>query len=206
MRLIWRSLILLILWSCSESGPSTIGIQPYENIPEEWMTRITTSLEREYGCKVVVLDKKDLPASAFVRIKSPRYRADSIIRILKRERPDSVDLILGITQKDISTTKYKSRGIVKEPKSKYQDWGIFGLGYRPGPSCIISGFRLKGKGNKVTLDRLERVSIHEIGHNLGLPHCPNRGCVMEDAAETIRTIDRVNPHLCSDCKRRIGIR
>ena len=45
-----------------------------------------------------------------MNIKSPRYRADSILRILKREKPDSIDYLIGILNKDISTTKRDRKG------------------------------------------------------------------------------------------------
>jgi archaemetzincin len=53
--------------------------------------------------------------------------------------------------------------------------------------------------------RLKKVSCHELGHNFGLPHCPNKTCIMQDAAETIKTIDNVSLHLCDECKAKIGI-
>ena len=31
------------------------------------------------------------------------------------------------------------------------------------------------------------IVAHEFGHNLGLPHCPNKGCIMEDAKGTVST-------------------
>ena len=105
--------------------------------------------------------------------------------------------------KNISTTKKNMFGGVKKPKSKYEDWGIFGLGYRPGPSCIVSTYRL-GKKSKKRSNRLVKITLHEIGHNMGLPHCdrdPN--CVMRDAAESIKTVDQVSKDLCEFCRKDI---
>ena len=31
--------------------------------------------------------------------------------------------------------------------------------------------------------------LHEIGHTLGLPHCPTKGCLMEDAMGKVTTTD-----------------
>ena len=66
---------------------------------------------------------------------------DQLIKILKETKPDSLDFIIGLIDKDISTTKKDSKGHPLEPISKYQDWGVFGLGYRPGVSCIVSTYR-----------------------------------------------------------------
>ena len=114
-------------------------------------------------------------------------------------KADTVDHIIGLTTKDISVTKYADDGKIKSPKSKYKDWGIFGLGYRQGASCVVSIFRLKYQNKSKFIDRVKKVTLHELGHNLGLPHCENQHCFMRDAAETIKTIDQVELNLCDKC-------
>jgi len=179
-----------------------IGIQPYGNVKQSLIDTIQQTIRQVYAFEsVIVLKHKQLPKSAFINIKSPRYRADSIIKILKREKPDTIDYIIGITTKDISTTKRNKHGEVLKPKNKYVDWGIFGLGYRPGPTCLLSTFRIKSENRNKCIDRMKKVCMHEIGHNLGLKHCKTSSkCVMRDAAETIKTIDEVDLKLCLTCK------
>jgi archaemetzincin len=50
---------------------------------------------------------------------------------------------------------------------------------------------------------MQKVAVHEVGHNRGLRHCSTRLCVMNDAAETVRTIDRVGLLLCEKCHERV---
>ncbi len=149
------------------------------------------------------MNGKKLPEKAFVNIKSPRYRADSLLIELSKNRPDSIGFILGITSKDISTTKRGLDGNIKKPKSKYTDWGVFGLGYKSGTSCIISTFRLKNVKTDLFISRVQKISVHEIGHNLGLDHCETEKCVMQDAVETISTVDSEGFKLCEKCYRKI---
>lgn len=52
--------------------------------------------------------------------------------------------------------------------------------------------------------RLRKVAVHEFGHNLGLPHCPNKNCVMTSAAEKLTTIDNEKLALCKNCKKIIN--
>lgn len=191
-------LILILIVSCS-SDPIRVGIQPYDNFDSKLVDSVYKSLKESYDFDFVILPKRAIPKRAFVNIKSPRYRADSLLLDLRRNINDSLDYILGLTNRDISTTKRNRDGEIKEPKFKYSDWGIFGLGYRPGPTCVVSIYRLKNNNSSLFMSRLKKVCTHELGHNLGLKHCPNYKCVMMDAAETIKTIDLVNFELCNDC-------
>lgn len=104
-----------------------------------------------------------MPAFAYNASRG-RYRADSLLGWMsKMAKPNQV--YLGVTTVDISTTL---RGV--------QDWGVMGLGLRPGNACIASSFRLKhDKYN------FWKVAIHELGHTAGLPHCPEPTCLMRDA-------------------------
>ncbi|MEL1244562.1 zinc-dependent metalloprotease family protein [Flavobacterium sp. DGU11] len=196
----------LVLLSCSEKPiqkETVVGIIPYKGISHEKVAMVQKSIKEYYGIETKLLPEKELPKTAFVNIKSPRYRADSLIAIQQRIIPDSIDYILGLTESDISVTKHDANGKIKTPEWKYNDFGIMGLAYCPGKSCIVSGFRLKHKDKEVHFGRFKKVVIHELGHNFGLPHCPNKKCVMTDAVEKIATIDNARPELCSNCKSRI---
>lgn len=194
---------LLSLLSCSPDSAIKVGIQPFGNFDRSLTDTVLNALTKTYSAKVYVLDRKPLPEDAFINVKSPRYRADKLIGIVKAQKPDSLDYIISLTDKDISTTKRDGLGRIKKPESKYSDWGVFGLGYRPGPSCIVSTYRLKNTDQRKFIERLKKVAIHELGHNLGLDHCESELCVMRDAVETIQTIDRVDSKLCERCQKKI---
>jgi archaemetzincin len=199
-----------VLISCNSSdtkteiNSKTVGLQPYKGISKSEIDTIANALQNFYHIKTKLLAQKDLPKTAFINIKSPRYRADSIIAIQKRTKVSSLDFILGLTTKDISITKKDSYGSIKKPEWKYNDFGIMGLAYRPGNSAIVSSFRLKNKDKKVQLSRFKKVVIHEFGHNLGLPHCPNSYCVMTSANEKISTIDNEKMMLCEACLKKLN--
>lgn len=200
-------LFFFIFLSCAKSNKidqtTVVALQPYKGFPKDKTDTLVKVIGEFYDLKVVVLPEVDLPKAAFVNIKSPRYRADSIIRIQNRNRPDSLDFIVGLTESDISITKVNPDGSVKKPEWKYNDFGIMGLAYRPGKSAIISSFRLKTNDAELHFTRLKKVTIHEFGHNLGLPHCPNQHCVMTSANEKISTIDTEKMELCTDCKAKL---
>ena len=200
---IFLLLVFLIIISCNQvsTNVKVIGIQSFGNVDKYLVDTIKQTIIDVYDFdNVVILKDKPLPKSAFIHVKSPGYRADSILKILKREMPDSIDYVIGITNKDISTTKRDDEGNILKPENKYTDWGIFGVGYRPGVSCVISTFRIQSAGKKKFITRLKKICMHEIGHNLGLKHCTyNDKCVMRDAAETIKTVDNIDLKLCNYC-------
>lgn len=201
------SLVLIFLFSCSKSDKSVankvVGVQIYDGFPKEKAIALAQEVTKFYKIKTFVLPEIELPKKAFVNIKSPRYRADSIITIQNRTINDSLDFVLGLTHKDISITKHDIKGNIKEPNWKYNDFGVMGLAYCPGKSCLISSFRLKNKDKELEYTRLKKVVIHEFGHNLGLTHCSNKECVMTSAVEKISTIDNEKMELCSKCKKQL---
>jgi archaemetzincin len=193
--------LLFLLVSCQHTidKNTLVGIQPYEGFPKDKTDTIAKILATFYDLQTVVLEEIAHPKEAFTALKSPRYRADSLIKIQKQTKATSFDYILGLTSQDISVTKKGSDGKVKAPASKYADWGIMGLAYCPGNSCIVSTFRIKHPDKEKHFSRLKKVAVHEFGHNLGLPHCPDKACVMTDAVESVATIDNAQLALCKGC-------
>lgn len=202
-KLLVAILLILSIASCEhQKHDKVIALQPYINFDKSLLDTISKTMEGIYNKRVVILPSGKLPQEAFIKIKFPRYRADKLISILSKNKPDSIDYILGLTTQDISTTKKNADGSVKEPASKYSDWGVFGLGYMPGSSCVVSTYRIKNPDSKM-MERLKKICIHELGHNMGLPHCDSEFCVMADAAETVKTVDQVHLGLCASCKKKL---
>jgi archaemetzincin len=206
------ALLTLCIIGCSDkpakdtvTEAKTVGIIPYKGISSEKTAMIKKAVEDYYKVDVSILPEQIMPKSAFVNIKSPRYRADSIIIIQRRNMPKDLDYIMGLTESDISVTKRNPAGKIKSPEWKYNDFGIMGLAYRPGNSCVVSGYRLKHKNKEVHFGRFKKVVIHELGHNFGLPHCPDKKCVMTSAVERIATIDNARPEVCNACKQKLRI-
>ena len=88
--------------------------------------------------------------------------------------------VLALTAVDVSTSK-----------PPHRDWGVFGLGTLGGRSAVISTFRLKrgAKSREHLVFRIATTAVHEVGHMLGLEHCEEPRCVMQDAHGSIRNTD-----------------
>jgi archaemetzincin len=179
-----------------------VAIQPFGEFSSKEAKMMQQEISEFYHVNVTLLKPIELPKNAYINIKSSRYRADTLIRFLRKNIDSNYDFVIGLTDKDISTTKYSNRSTktIKEPSYKYADWGIFGLGFMPGKSCIVSTYRLKEINFR---SRFIKICCHELGHNFGLPHCSDKSCIMQDAAETIKTIDNVKLNLCNSCKKNI---
>ncbi len=168
-------------------------LQPLgQELPEADVALVKRALVGFYKLEIKVLPRVDLPAKAFYKPRS-RYRAEKLLDFLEARRPKDGYRILGLTGVDISTTN-----------GAIHDWGILGLATMDGGACVISSFRCKmrSRGAQHARERLAKVAVHEIGHTLGLDHCPTVGCVMEDARGLVKTCDR-EYDLCAKCRRQL---
>lgn len=184
--------ILIVGYLFAQTIDKTVYIQPLGNVNNESLIMVKTSIEKFYGYKCVIEPRVLLTDDILAKSKT-RYEASKILK-----KFDSHKNLLIITEVDIAT---KHRGS--------NEYGIMGLGYRPGKTCVVSTFRMKKNVSKEkVLERLSKVSIHEVGHNLGLDHCNyDRTCIMNDARGTVKQIDMEKIQFCYRCnKMRKGIR
>jgi archaemetzincin len=170
----------------------TIHIIPLGKVEQVVVDDVVKGLTAFYHKTVIVQKVEPLDKRLLAESKK-RYSADSILKRFKSPQNTVV-----ITSVDIVTPKTKVTN----------EWGIFGLGLRPGKVCVISSFRLKKNATaKLLADRLQKVAIHEVGHNLGLNHCTkDPECLMNDAGGTIKQVDQEKFMFCENCKKLIGMK
>jgi archaemetzincin len=193
-----KSKLFLILLACCfcpgwAGQPVSVAVVPLDYDQLKMVDFVVSAINSCYHAQVTVLPRQRLPVETFYKPRQ-RYRADKILDHLATSIDGKYQKVLGITGRDIST----SRGDI-------YDWGIFGLGSLGGRACVVSTFRLRGKADKVLFkQRIAKVVNHELGHTLGLDHCPNYGCLMEDAGGTIKTVDRESGSFCEQCRIKLG--
>jgi len=183
-------LILLFSLNCSKESDSknmqadtavVIQIQPFSDMKENEVKQIADGIQKIYP-HVEILKAIDFPENSYYKPRN-RYRADSIIKYLSSETQNGF-VKIGLTNKDISATKGKN-----------PDFGLMGLGYRPGKSCVASSFRLNNKNKS---SQFYKIAIHELGHTQGLKHCPEKTCFMRDAEGGNPTDEEKD--FCKKCK------
>jgi archaemetzincin len=183
-------LTFLFCANFSLNAQKVIHILPLGNVSNDITKVIENAVLKFYGYKCVVKPKVPYTKDILADSKT-RYEASRILAKYK-----SKENLLIITDKDIAFKK----GDIKE-------YGIFGLGYRPGSTCVISTFRIKKNVSlNVFNERLKKICLHEIGHNLGLNHCTsgNSKCMMNDAKGTIKQVDREEIYFCNTCSQILG--
>ncbi len=179
-----------LIFSCEKSKLSdlkseeeiTILIQPFEDVKTKQLAEISENIRKIYP-KIKILEPIDFPTNAYYQ-PSNRYRADSILKYLSTKTPNNC-VTLDLTNKDISVTK-----------GKVADFGVMGLGYRPGNACVASSFRLNTKNKN---EQFYKIAIHELGHTQGLKHCPDKTCFMRDAEGKNPTNEEKD--FCQNCKK-----
>jgi archaemetzincin len=186
MKTLFVSLFMLL--GLTLSAQKIVYIQPLGNVPIQTLNVIKSSVENFYGYKCIIKPKVEFTKDILASSKT-RYEAGKILKKFNTNKN-----LLIITEKDIA---YK--------KGTINEYGIFGLGYRPGTTCVVSTFRIKRNVSKsIFHNRLIKICLHEIGHNLGLSHCNyHRQCMMNDARGTIKQVDEEKIWLCGNCKKMI---
>jgi len=173
---------------------------------------IKEALEAHLPVKCSILEERaELPSRAWDGQRG-QYRVQEFLRLLRslnptqrsisgsgsgRERGEpALALVLGITDVDIYSAGLNF---------------VFGSASTSKGVAVISLYRLnlESYGHRLDLDdeglllrRARKEAVHEVGHLLGLGHCPDPGCVMS-FSNSIMDVDRKGEELCGRCRRLI---
>lgn len=190
MQLIYLLFLSALLTSSPKPKPPLkIAVLYFSTIDKNLKAELLQNIAATYTCKVTELrGVATLPKAAYYPPRN-RYKAAALLTYLNTYA--GYDKIIGITTKDISTTK-----------GAIDDWGVMGLGSCPGKSCVISTYRMRTPNRLLFNDRFIKVGLHELGHTMGLQHCTySRTCFMEAAEGTIKSVDGETRFLCPHCKK-----
>ncbi|MBL1223332.1 Zn-dependent protease [Chryseobacterium sp. L7] len=184
-------------------GKNIIYLQPIGEFNE--LQRKEIELNREYLSRFFQLETKilpDLPNTIFPKnvrriFKDGQeqilagYVLDSVL--MKRKPKDAV-VLMGITEKDL----------FPKPEWNY----VFGQASYEDGVGVTSIYRfsdgyLSDSNFNQSLERLIKVSSHEIGHMFGISHCLNANCVM-NGSNSLPETDFHFARACSLCQRKLN--
>ncbi len=178
-----------------------VHVIPLGPVPEETLKSLVAGLESHADIHARVHPVVPLTSTRKAK-RAGRYLAHDMLQVLARAPETGEGKVLGVTEVDIVAEKDGN-----------PEWGVLGLGSIDGKSCVLSTFRMRrawdhgGADEPTVRSRLWKTAVHEVGHTLGLEHCPTKGCVMEDGHGTVATTDN-ETNLCPSCaaryKRAIG--
>jgi len=172
----------------------TIYIIPLNGVNQNDVLLSSNELQNFYHYNVIVLTQDVIPNNIKSQT-SGKYNANKILKFLGEKYGYLDGKIVGITNVNISTKRTLNN-------VTYNDWSILGLGAISGQSCIISTKNMITNHN----DRLSKVTIHEVGHTLGLAHCNyDPKCLMNDAKGKASKVDSEEKIMCNQCKNKLGI-
>ena len=158
-----------------------------DGVTKSYMDSALNMLKNKFPeVNIIIGEKRKLPKNCF---NGRRYRADSILLFLDKIKPDSTYKVIGLTSSDISITRTLNRN---GKKKVYKDYGIMGLGRKPGSVCVVSSFRIP------KIENFAKTTVHEFMHTLGVPHCKHKNCIMQDGNGTGKNM-RESTHIDKQC-------
>jgi archaemetzincin len=183
---------IVLLTSMSRSKNPVIYVVGINHPLKSDIELVKNNLKTFYRCDVFILKTINIPKSIKVN-GTDKYQSVKIVEYLN-DRYQNIDgKVIGVTNVDICTDRVLNGKVNK-------NWGIFGLSILGKQSSIVSTKRLKFNHN----NRLKKVSVHEVGHSLGIPHCEsNYPCLMKDAKGKGSKVDKELLWMCDDCKNKI---
>lgn len=167
-----------------------ITIFPFDLGGWTWHDALQKSLKEIFGITVSRHADLPLPTRSYSSARE-QYAGEAFLETLYALRSDPKEIMLGITKEDLYA-----------PGLNF----IFGLA-SPAGVCVISLKRLDNRfwglpeNDELYFRRVLTEAVHEIGHVLGLPHCPDPHCVMH-FSNSLADTDEKGYHFCSKCEKK----
>jgi len=170
----------------------TVRLVSVGSLPPALLGFLQEGVGRELGAAVRMGGNLPLPASC--PEGRSQYPGAPFLAALAAARPPGDEVILGVTGVDLTA-----------PGLNF----VFGLADPRNRAAIISLARLYPEFYGQPRDpgrfkaRAVTEAVHELGHLLGLDHCPDPACVMS-FSNSLADTDRKGPGFCKLCREKLG--
>jgi archaemetzincin len=190
----WLPLLILVGLGAGPAmaAPLTIRLISVGSLPPAMLGFLQEGLRRELGAEVKLGENLPLPECCPEGLR--QYRGEPFLAALAAARRPGDELTLGVTNVDLTV-----------PGLNF----VFGLADPGSRGAIISLARLYPEYYGQPRDpglfkaRALKEAIHELGHLLGLGHCPDSACIMF-FSNTLADTDRKGPGFCRRCRELLG--
>jgi len=190
----WFFLLLTVAAGCSVNSPAHQGgddlffeVIPFGDVGEDALAAVQTTLAARFGLPVRLRKPLPLPRDSYNASRN-QFRAESILRTAYKERTQSALRTIAVCDVDIYAEGLNF---------------VFGIASEAVSCCLVSAARLRDSfyglrdDPKTFFARMKRLTLHEVGHTFGLPHCKNR-CVMV-FANSLAELDATYDDYCPKC-------
>jgi len=168
-----------------------VAILPIGQVDKEALQFIQHGLKDVFPeTEVILLETvMPIPREAYNSSRQQYHSTNILIKMNHYVKGVEAQYVLGVTEADLYV-----------PNLNF----VFGEAQHPGKIALISMLRLKpefygeSSDNQLFRMRTLKEAVHEIGHALGLGHCPSPLCVMF-FSNSIRDTDRKSAKFCDDC-------
>jgi archaemetzincin len=163
-------------------GPAGAGV----------LSHLASGLNRELMAPVITAAATAVPEGAYAPERR-QYLAEDFLPGLTPYRQSGAELVLGITPVDLYV-----------PGLNF----VFGLADPRHKTAVISLARLDPQFYGLPQDapllhkRALKEAVHELGHCLGLAHCPDPTCIMF-FSNSLADTDHKGPGFCPRCRQRL---
>jgi len=191
---LWLPLLALIGLGAvpAAAAPLSLKLVPLGSLPPVLLGFLQEGLTRELGAVVRLGENLPLPPSC--PEGAGQCQAAPFLTALAAVPRSGEDLTLGVTAVDLTV-----------PGLNF----VFGLADKPSRGAVISLARLypefygRPRNPELFKARALKEAVHELGHLLGLGHCPDPACIMF-FSNSLADTDRKGPGFCTRCAARLG--
>jgi archaemetzincin len=167
---------------------NAIYLLPLGMLDEGIVATIDQGVRRTFRLAVRQLRAEETPGYAYDAARR-QYSSELILRAIIKRTPENALRLLAVTGVDLFI-----------PMLTF----VYGQAQLNGKVSVVSTARMHQEfyslpGNqKLTLSRIAKESIHELGHTFGLTHCSNPSCPMS-IATGLEQLDAKGDLLCDGC-------
>jgi archaemetzincin len=167
---------------------SAIALVPIGTVSEGLLTRLGKTIDETFRATVSHQALQFDPSLAFDAYRN-QYNSTIFLSLLLNSLNETEGKVLGVTDFDLFV-----------PVLTF----VFGEAQLNGRAAVVSSFRLRPEYYGLRADstllenRIEKETVHEIGHTFGLLHCSDAACVMHSSTYA-EDIDLKGSRLCQRC-------